>query len=98
MSILNFLADLDAKIPTDKINNLPTSSANNVLSGGLNAVYFIAGIVAVVVIVVAGYFFVTSTGEPEKVAKARNTILYAVIGLVVIISAFVITQFVLGRF
>lgn len=63
----------------------------------LSAVYWIAGVVSVIVIVLAGMSYATSGGDAGKVAKAKNSILYGVIGLVIVIMAFVITNFIIGR-
>ena len=40
-------------------------------------------IVAVIAIIIAGYYFITAQGDPDKVSKARNFVLYAVIGVLV---------------
>lgn len=77
--------------------NIPNGSADQVLVVALNIAYFVGGIIAVIVIIIAAFTLVTNGGEPEAVKKARNSILYAVIGLVVILSAFAITWFVVGR-
>ncbi|TAL14693.1 hypothetical protein EPN95_02205 [Patescibacteria group bacterium] len=82
---------------TNKDVNIPNGSANQVLDAGLNIIYFIAGLVAVVMIIISGYTLVTNGGEPEAVKKARNTILYAVIGLVIVFTAFAVTWFFIGR-
>ena len=97
MKILHYLAST-LPLNTVDVENLPTGDTDAILSGALNLVYFAAGAAAVIVIVIAGYTFATTAGDAAKVAKARNTILFAVIGLVVVIAAFIITQFVLGRF
>jgi hypothetical protein len=73
-------------------------SAGDVLQNGLNITYFIAGIIAVIVIIVGGIMYATSSGEAGNVTKAKNLILFAVVGLVVIFSAFAITNFVMGSF
>jgi len=95
MNILQYFA-------ADKIDagasGIPTGSATAILNGALNLVYVAAGIVAVIAIILAGYRYVTSMGDSAAVAKSKNTILYAVIGLVVIVLAFTITWFVIGRF
>lgn len=52
------------------------------------------GIVAVLMIVVAGQRYMTSNGEPEKIKQARNMIIYSLIGLIVAILAFAIVSFV----
>ena len=61
----------------------------------LNAVYLWAGIIAVIVIVIAGFLYVFSRGEAQQITRAKNAILGAVIGLVVIMLAFAITNFVI---
>jgi len=95
MSILTSLAAL---LTTTDVPNVPNGTANQVLAAGLNIAYFIAGIIAVVMIIISGFTLVTNGGEPDAVKKARNIILYAVIGLVVILSAFAVTWFFIGRF
>lgn len=61
----------------------------------VNLLLFVAGVIAVVVIVVAGLRFVLSNGDPGAASKARSTIIYAVVGLVVAIMAYAIVNFVL---
>lgn len=77
--------------------NIPNGSADQVLQASLNIAYLVGGIIAVIVIIIAGFTLVTNGGEPEAIKKAKNMILYAVIGLVVIMVAFTITWFVIGR-
>jgi hypothetical protein len=77
---------------------IPTLEADQVFSNGLNLVYTLAGIIAVIVIIIAGIMYSTSAGDPGRITKAKNLILYAVIGLVVVIIAFAVTNFVSGRF
>lgn len=78
--------------------NIPNGSASDVLGTGLNIVYFLAGAFAVVMIIVSGFRLVTNGSEPDVVKKSRNAILYAAIGIVVIIAAFTVTQFVIRSF
>lgn len=63
----------------------------------LNVVYMIAGIIAVVSAIIGGILLATSSGDPGKAARGRNTILYSVMGLVVVAAAFTITSFITGR-
>lgn len=62
----------------------------------LNTVYLWVGIVAVVVIVIGGIQYMTSTGEQEKIKRAKNAITYSIVGLVVTLAAFAITNAVLN--
>jgi hypothetical protein len=56
----------------------------------------IAGL-AVLFVVIGGLRFVLSEGDPQSTTKARNTMIYAVVGLVVSVMAEIIVTFVLGR-
>lgn len=62
----------------------------------INVVVGVIGFVAVVMIVMGGIGFATSQGDAAKVTKARNTILYGVVGLVVALLAFAVVNFVLN--
>jgi heme/copper-type cytochrome/quinol oxidase subunit 2 len=83
---------LDVEVPNER----PGSEAQ-VLEGILNTVYGVAGIIAVIAIIGAGFIYTTSGGSPENIKKAKNAIIYAVIGLIIVIMAFSITWFVSGR-
>lgn len=78
--------------------DVPTLSAEQLVGNILNLFYFITGAVAVVVIVVAGLMYSGSRGDAAAVTKAKNLLTYAIVGLIVISVAFVITNFVIGAF
>ena len=61
----------------------------------INVALGVLGIVAVIVIIYGGFTYVTSSGDAAKLTKARNTIIYSVIGLIVSLLAFAIVNFVL---
>jgi hypothetical protein len=63
----------------------------------LNIVIGILGIVAVIVIIIGGVNYMTSSGDAGKVKKAKDTILYGVIGLVIVVLAFAIVNFVIAN-
>ena len=63
----------------------------------LNIIVSLLGIVCVVVIILGGVNYMTSTGDAGKVKKAKDTILYGVIGLVVCALAAVIVNFVIAN-
>lgn len=85
--------------PTLAQCNLPDENANDALMPRvqmiINVVIGVIGVVAVVVIILGGVTFVTSQGEAAKVTKAKNTILYGIVGLVIALLAFAIVNFVL---
>ena len=73
-------SETDAKVKVGKI---------------LNVVYGLIGVVAVVFVIIGGFKYMTSQGEPGRVQQAKNTIMYALIGLIITVSAFAITAFIL---
>jgi multisubunit Na+/H+ antiporter MnhB subunit len=58
----------------------------------------VLGAIAVIMIVIGGIRYTLSNGESAAITGAKNTILYAVIGLVVALLAYAIVNFVLGAF
>lgn len=61
----------------------------------INVVLGVLGVVAVAMIIMGGIQYATSQGDAAKATKARNTILYSIIGLVIALLAFAIVNFVL---
>lgn len=94
------LQQLAALIGKGEVDNIPNASGDgsDVLAGAINLVFYVTGVVAVVVIIIAGIMYIISTGDQNKIEQAKNMLKYAVAGLVVVILAFTIVQFVLGRF
>ena len=76
-------------------NNGPT--VTRTIQNVINALLFVVGSAAVIVIVIAGFRMVTANGDSQAVAKARSSIIYAVVGIVVAVSAYAIVNFVLDQ-
>ena len=78
--------------------NIPQADVgNDRLSSILSIVFGLLGSIAVIIIILAGIKFITSQGDPQATAKARNTIIYAAVGLAVSVAAFTIVTFVIGK-
>ena len=71
--------------------------AVSVVKNVLGAVCGITAILATIVIIIGGVMYMTSRGSEEKVKRAKDAILYAVIGLIVSIAAYAIVNFVLNN-
>ncbi len=76
-------------------NPLNTGSLGGVLGDIIQAFLFFAGAVAVLFLIIGGFRYVVSTGNPDQIDAARKTILYAVLGLIIVFIAFVLTRLVL---
>ena len=74
-----------------------TTSGNveNKVVNVINIFLYVVGFVAVVMIIYGGFLYMTSQGDAGKVQKAKNTILYSVIGLAIAVLAYVIVGIVL---
>jgi len=74
-----------------------TGRLNNIVATVINILSVVVGIVAVIMIIIAGFKFLTSGGDAQATASARNTIIYAIVGLVVVAMAQIIVKFVLDK-
>ena len=102
------IAHLLAAVPTSILQGVdPNNSDPNI--GGLNAVpilihnavniaLFIAGGLSVIFFIVGGMRFALSSGNPANTKQARETMLYAIIGLVVSLGSFAILNYVVNIF
>ena len=70
---------------------------NTVFSSVTNLLIFLVGAISVIMIVIGGLRYVLSSGDSKAAADAKNTILYAVVGLVVAIAAYAIVSFVVTK-
>jgi len=73
------------------------TNVNGIIKTVINVFSFVVGVVAVIMIIVGGFRYITSGGDSGNVSSAKNTIIYAIIGLVVVALAQFIVQFVLNK-
>jgi hypothetical protein len=96
---LNCGADL--KLNVNGGNNCNPTNTNtdfsDLLTKAINIFSVIVGVIAVIMIIVGGLKYITSGGESSNVSGAKNTIIYAIIGLVVVALAQFIVRFVLNN-
>lgn len=79
----------------DKTN--AETQVNNAVAVAVNILSLVVGITAVIMVIVGGFKYITSSGDSNSVNSAKNTILYALVGLVIVALAQVIVKFVLNR-
>jgi len=73
------------------------NKVNSLVTTIINIFSVIVGIIAVIMIIVGGFRYITSGGNDQNVASAKNTILYAIIGLVIVALAQLVVKYVLKR-
>lgn len=76
----------------------PTDTSSGQITQILQIAFGVIGVIAVIIIIIGGIQLMTSLGgNPEAAKKARNTVVYAALGLVIAISAELIVTFVLNK-
>lgn len=80
-----------------KVTGNPLFGTDGILTKVAQALTVITGIISMYIITLAGFRFIRSGGDPQKVESARNALLYAAIGVVITISAQAIITLVLNK-
>lgn len=81
---------------TDQATDL--FGASGIFTTITNTLLFILGAVSVIMIIIGGLRYVISGGDSSAVTAAKNTILYAIVGVIIAILAYAIINFVIGSF
>lgn len=78
-------------------DDAPCSELTVLITRISNTILLIVGVVAVLMLIIGGFQYITSAGNTETVGKAKNTILYAIIGILVTLLAYALVQYVITR-
>jgi len=89
-------AQLSGSAPADCANE-GQRKLSETIRNGINLLSVVVGVIAVIVIIVGGLRYILAEGDSQKVNTARSTILYALIGLILVAFAQIIVRFVVGR-
>lgn len=73
------------------------NSLNKLLTSIVNIISVIVGVVAVIMVIFSGFKYITSGGDSSKISSAKTTIIYAIVGLIIVALAQVIVRFVLNK-
>ena len=75
----------------------PVSGPNGILYKVTKIVSYVAGIAAVIMVLISGFFYITAEGEASKAASARSALIGAIVGVVIVVTAQAILKFVLSK-
>ena len=84
--------------PNSVLCTSPKKDVPSFIKTLVNGLLYILGAVAIIVIIFAGIFYTTSMGDSKKITQAKDTLLYAVVGLTVAVISYSIVNFVLKIF
>lgn len=82
---------------TDVADGTADTKVNDLIKNAIRIFQIVVGLISVFMVIMGGLKYITSGGDSGKVGEAKNAILYAVIGLVVVGVAQIIVQFALNR-
>lgn len=74
-----------------------TDSLNPFLKTGVNVMFILVGALAVIMIIYSGIQYVISAGDSGKVAKAKNTLTYSIVGLIIAFLAYAIVNWIIAQ-
>lgn len=74
------------------------ANANDVIKTVINVLLFIVGGISVVMLIIGGILYTTSAGDSGRVTLAKNTVTYAIVGLVISFLAFAVVNYVVKVF
>ncbi len=89
------LGNICADNPDSEVCQSKGDDANKLIKDLINVLLFIVGALSVIMIIVGGILYVISAGDAGKVARAKNTLMYSIVGLVVAFIGFAIVNWVL---
>jgi hypothetical protein len=92
------LQTIFTKLAQVQIDPPPFQVKTGDFANGLNRVFFWAGAIAVIAIVIAGIQYITSNGDSSKIVNSKKAIIYSSIGLVIVLLSFAIVNIVLRNF
>lgn len=74
-----------------------STSVDSAVKSVINILSVVVGVIAVIMVIIGGLKYVTSNGDSNQISSAKNTIIYALIGLVVVAIAQAVVRFVLNK-
>ena len=87
-------AQVSSGINAATTSEMQGKSVNSTVGSIVNILLWVVGILSVTMIVWSGFKYITSAGDTSKLASAKSTLIYAVVGLVIAIMAYAIVNFV----
>jgi hypothetical protein len=82
---------------TGPTGTVALTGSNSIFERVINILTFIVGAVSVIMLIIGGLRYVLSNGDANAITSAKNTILYAIVGIIVAFAARAVVLFIIGR-
>jgi len=83
--------------PTASVCATPANDFNSIVAIIVNTLLFLIGAISVLMVIVGAFMYTTSGGDSAQLTKAKNTIIYSIVGLVVAALAYAIVTYVVAQ-
>lgn len=97
ISITTMLHQIAVTVNTITSNRGVSTDLMDSINAIVNTITGLVGIVATITLIIGGFRYVTAGGNEKNVTAARNMIMYSIIGIIIVLLALAITNFVVGR-
>lgn len=87
-------SDSGAALDADAIGIPKIEASDNTVQNVLNYVFALIGAISVLMIILGGVRYIVSSGDPQRISSSKNTIIYAIIGLIIAVSSAIIVNFI----
>jgi hypothetical protein len=98
LSAFAFTGGVNGGIEQTRTADMPANifGVNGIFTQVTSAMLFVVGVLSVIMLIFGGLRYIISNGDQKKVDAAKNTILYAIVGLIVAIMSYAIIRLVIG--
>jgi len=91
------IGDISPTSVSSNCTNPSGKGVNGLIATLLNVLSIIAGVVAVIMLMIAGFKYITSQGDSAQLSSAKNALIYVIVGLIIVVASQAIVKFVLRR-
>ena len=95
-SVSDIIGTVNKPPGSEFVGNDPVQGLGNIISFVIQIVLFFAGLATLIYLLMGAYDWLTSSGEKEKLQKAQNKIVSALVGMFLIVVAFTLFSFIMG--
>ncbi len=90
------IAAIPVEVPSS-VSSASFTSKGSIVAAIINTLLYLIGALSIIMVIVGGLMYVFSAGSQKRSEQAKNTIIYAVVGLAIAILGYAIINFVIGR-
>lgn len=85
------------ELPSAAQSGLRSDNLLDFISSSIRTVLGVLGAILLIMIIYGGFIYATAAGNEERITQARDTLIYAIIGIVIISAAWILSDFVIGN-